>query len=209
MPPNAFTIVNIGNLSMNKYWDEADRVRTPSSTCTLLEVGDCRLLVDPSPWPERLEEELFRTTGLKPDAVDMVFVTHIHPDHRFGLELFPDVPWLMAAGELEAWKQGGEKHADVRDRFQQAEGRLPAGVELMPTPGHTLTHHSLALEVPWGRLVVAGDAVMTPDFWANEDGFHNTADWDVLRETLHRIRNEADFVVPGHGNYFPTTHGQE
>ena len=206
---NTFTIVNIGNLSMNKYWGETERVRPPSSTCTLLNVRGCRLLVDPSPWPDRLEEQLFRTTGLKPSAVDMVFVTHVHPDHRFGLELFEGVPWLMAASELESWREGAEEQADLAAAFQHAEGNLPEGVDLVPTPGHTPAHCSLALDIPWGRLLVAGDAVMTPDFWAHEDGFHNTADWDALSETLHRIRNEADFVVPGHGNYFPTTHGQE
>jgi glyoxylase-like metal-dependent hydrolase (beta-lactamase superfamily II) len=207
--PNGFTIVNIGNLSMNKYWGESERTRSPSATCTLLQVDGCRLLVDPSPWAERLEEELFRTTGLQPDAVDMVFCTHVHPDHRFGLDLFPDVPWLMAGGELKAWQEGAEKHAETAARFQPAEGNLPNGLDLMPTPGHTPTHCSLALDIPWGRLVVAGDAVMTPDFWVEEDGFHNTADWDAVRDTIRRIRAEADFVVPGHGNYFPTTHGQE
>jgi hypothetical protein len=34
-----FTIVNIGTLSLNKFWGEAERRRSPSFTCTLLDVN--------------------------------------------------------------------------------------------------------------------------------------------------------------------------
>ena len=39
-----FTILNIGTLSMNKFWGETERLRSPTATCTLLEAGDRRLL---------------------------------------------------------------------------------------------------------------------------------------------------------------------
>ena len=83
-----FTIVNIGTLSMNKFWGETERLRSPSATCTLLQAGGKRLLVDPSPDSEPLARLLFERTGLRPEAVDAVFCTHWHGDHRFGLALF-------------------------------------------------------------------------------------------------------------------------
>ena len=49
------------------------------------------------PSPELLESQLFACTGLRPADVDAVFVTHWHGDHRLGLLLFEDKPWLMAA----------------------------------------------------------------------------------------------------------------
>ena len=50
-----FTIVNIGTLSMNKYWGETERKRSPNATCTLLDISGLHLLVDPSPHPEQLD----------------------------------------------------------------------------------------------------------------------------------------------------------
>lgn len=197
-----FTIVNIGTLSMNKFWDETDRVRHAHATCTLLETGNRRLLVDPSPQPELLEERLFATTGLRLDAINMVFLTHHHGDHRFGIDLFAGKPWLMASEEREEWSKHDRDASDMIDRFLPAEGNLPDGIELLPSPGHTLTHHSLVADTACGRLVVAGDAVMTREFFDAQEGFHNSANFEQASETIRRIKNMADVVVPGHGNYF-------
>ncbi|MDF1516181.1 MAG: MBL fold metallo-hydrolase, partial [Anaerolineae bacterium] len=90
-----FTVVNIGSLSINKFWGETKVSRKgTSATCTLLKSHGYNLLVDPSPYPEVLSKKLFFTTGLKPDQIDMVFLTHYHMDHRYGLELFPDAEWM-------------------------------------------------------------------------------------------------------------------
>jgi glyoxylase-like metal-dependent hydrolase (beta-lactamase superfamily II) len=195
-----FTIVNIGTLSVNKFWGETERQRSPSSTCTLLERGSVRLIVDPSPAPQILEERLFATTGLRPSSIDMVFVTHHHGDHRFGLDLFDGKPWTMSEAGLRDWRDQSPGEAATVDRFTPAEHALPPWALLMPTPGHTRSHCSLRVETHWGTLVVAGDAVMTQEFFAAEDGFHNSADFDLVRTTIRKIKDAAELVIPGHGN---------
>jgi glyoxylase-like metal-dependent hydrolase (beta-lactamase superfamily II) len=202
MTNNRFTVVNIGTLSMNKFWGESERKRSPSATCTLLDLDGLRVLVDPSPYPEQLEQRLFATTGLHVVHVDLVFVTHYHADHRFGLELFSHKPWLMAAAGLDEWRQTSPQHDPLMGDFAPAETHLPAGVRLLPTPGHTRSHHSLVMETAWGTVVVAGDAVMTADFFTAEEGFHNSVDHVQARETIRHIKQVANVVVPGHGNYF-------
>lgn len=204
--PVAFTIVNIGTLSMNKFWGETDRKRSPNATCTLLDMNGLHLLVDPSPHPEQLEQRLFATTGLHLNGIDMVFVTHYHADHRFGLELFTGKPWLMASVGLDEWRASAPQDQALINAFSPAEHYLPAGVTLLATPGHTKTHYSLRAQTEDGWLVVAGDAVMTRDFYSAAEGFHNSVDFAAARESIQLIHNNANIVIPGHGNYFITKH---
>ena len=198
----SFTIVNIGTLSMNKYWGETERKRAPSATCTLLDVDGIHVLVDPSPYPEQLQQRLFATTGLRLNNIDLVFVTHYHADHRFGLELFAGKPWLMSAAGIEEWRAAAPHEQSLINAFSPAEKHLPAGVSMLATPGHTRAHTSLQACTREGCLVVAGDAVMTRDFFAAAEGFHNSVDLVAARDSIHHIAQVAALIVPGHANYF-------
>ena len=195
------TLINIGTLSMNKFWGETEPVRKPSATCVLIDDAGLRLIVDPSPHPPELERLLFERAGLRPEEVDEVFLTHRHGDHRFGLELFAGKPWRMAAPELDAWRDAQPADAALAAQFEPAEGRLPGGLSLLSTPGHTATHHSLVVPSPWGPVVVAGDAAMTPDFWAAEEGYHNSVDFAAASASIRTLKQFAAVVIPGHGSF--------
>lgn len=195
-----FAIVNIGTLSMNKYWGETQRMRSTTATCTLLRTHDCNLLVDPSPYPEDLEKLLFANTGLTPDTIDMVFLTHFHGDHRFGLDLFPDAIWLMVQAGLDEWLLASPGDAELIHRFTPAEGKLLGVIDLLHAPGHTYGLHALSFETQWGLLVVAGDAVMTHEFFREGEGYHNSVDFAQAAATIQDIKNKTALVIPGHGN---------
>ena len=195
-----FTIINLGTLSMNKFWHETERLRTPSATCTLLQSGDVRLLVDPSPTPDLLAPMLFARTGLRPDAIDAIYVTHWHGDHRFGLDLFEGVPWLMAEEGLAEWRAHAPQDEALFQQFQPAAGQLPAGMRLYPSPGHAVGHTSLLIDTQWGPTIVAGDAVMTRDYYRAEEGFHNSVDFGQATATIRAIKQAAKLVIPGHDN---------
>ena len=196
-----FRIINVGVLSQNKFWGETVRMREDiSATCTLLEVGGHRLLVDPSPRREALEKLLFDRAGLRPDAIDIVYATHWHGDHLFGLRLFEHATWLMAEAGIAEWRERAPEFRHLSDRFQPAEGALPEGVELFSASGHTAALAALKLETPWGCLVVAGDAVMNREYFAAEEGYYNSVDFGQAAETIRRIKAAADLVIPGHDN---------
>lgn len=204
MSDGIFTIVNIGYVGANKFWGETERVRQAAATCTLIRLGGLKVLVDPSPHPEQLETLLRRTTGLRPAEIDLLFITHHHGDHRYGIPLFPGRPAMMASAEIETWRRlNPEDEAEIAAMLP-AEGQLPAGLALVPTPGHTMTHHGLALDSVWGKALIAGDSVMTWDHFAHQEGHTNSVDFAVASETIRRIQKDYDWVVPGHGNYFPT-----
>jgi len=195
-----FTIINIGTLSMNKFWGETERVRSATATCTLLQVEGSRLLVDSSPEPEELEPLLFARTGLRPRDIDQVFLTHFHGDHRYGLELFSGQTWLMGAAGLMEWRERRPEDIALLSRFVPAEEHLPRGIHLFPSPGHTPGHCSLMGETPWGPLIVAGDAVMTEEFFQAEEGYHNSVDFEQAAQTIRKIKEAAKLVIPGHGS---------
>lgn len=194
-------IITIGNISRNRYWGESDdqSYRPGICTCTLVTGDGFRLLVDPSLQDEeRMRAELDRRAGLKLADVDAVFLTHEHGDHHFGLRHFPHARWLAAppvAALLNASGQYQKEVAPVADRLFDV-------IELIPTPGHTPTHHSLRFDCEDYSVVIAADAAMTRDFWRDRRGYFNSADFEQAAQTIDLLAGVADIVIPGHDNYF-------
>ena len=84
------------------------------------------------------------------------------------------------------------------------------GVRVVPTPGHTPGHQSVAVDTDDGVVMIAGDCA---------NCMENIVDLvpvGIVHETaaelasLRRIRQIADFVIPGHDpNVVPGTSGIE
>jgi glyoxylase-like metal-dependent hydrolase (beta-lactamase superfamily II) len=200
---NRWVIVTVGNLSRNRYWGESEQraIRQPVCTTTLLEIGALRLLVDPSIADAKtMASELDRRSGLALEEIDAVFVTHEHGDHHAGLACFPQADWFAAEQVAEAITRMGQ----YEKRLISAAGKLPKEVEVLPMPGHTLAHHGLRFEADGLSFVVAGDAVMTRDFWTERRGFFNSADLALASRTMDALAQIADAIIPGHDNWFLT-----
>ena len=200
-------VLTIGHLSRNRYWGEADdrSHREPLCTSTLIRTGDRTIVVDPSLDPEGMAHILDRRAGIAPESVDVVFLTHFHADHRVGMEAFEHAEWFMAIEEIEHWNRDLLANAPERgvlDRLEPVRGDLVPGVELIATPGHTPGHASLLLESEGRRIVVAGDAAMTGDFFRHRDYYFNTAGPAAAVRSIDAIAGVADIVVPGHDNHF-------
>ena len=194
-------IITIGNLSRNRYWGEGDgrAVRPALCTCTLIQADATRLLVDPSVAdPDRMAAELDRRTGLRPSDIHAVFLTHDHGDHHAGLANFPGADWF-AAGDVAAMINSTGRYAR---RVETAAAMLLGLIDVIPTPGHTPGHHSLRFDWEDLSVVVAGDAVMTRDFWRERRGFFNSADAAQASRTIESLARIAGAVIPGHDNWF-------
>ena len=93
-------IITIGNLSRNRYWGESDEKALHSviCTCSVISGDNFHIIVDPSLADETaMTTELARRTGLKPDDIDAVFVTHQHGDHIAGLKHFQKARWIAGS----------------------------------------------------------------------------------------------------------------
>ena len=193
-------VIFIGHPSRNPYWGEpTDRpVRTPVCTCTLVTGADYRLLVDPSfSDPERMAAELQRRSGLRPDDVDLVFVTHGHGDHTAGLASFPHAMWLAGPEVAEMLNRSGRSRRPV----ENAATGLPAEIDLVPSPGHAAGHCSLRFDCGGMSVVIAGDATVTREFCL--DGLSSFGEPEEQEmATVRELRQMADALVPGHDNWF-------
>jgi glyoxylase-like metal-dependent hydrolase (beta-lactamase superfamily II) len=194
-------IICIGNLSRNRYWGEDERkaIRPALCTCTLVAGDGFRLLVDPALVDaESMAAELNRRTGFRPAGVTAVFVTHEHGDHHAGLRHFPGAQWFAPPEAAEAVNRSRNYDKPI----VAVTGRLFDGVDIIPTPGHTPGHHSLRLELEGQSIVIAGDAVMTRDFWRDRQGYFNSKDFPQASRTIEMLAETVDVIVPGHDNYF-------
>lgn len=202
-------VLTIGHLSRNRYWGEADdrSYREPRCTTTLLRTAEHAVVVDPGLQPEQMGQLLDQRAGLAPDAVDIVFLTHFHGDHRYGLTAFPGARWYMAAEEIRYWqaKSGaGSPERELLDGLRPAPNELLPGVRVIATPGHTLHHASLLFESDKARVAIAGDAAMTRDFFSHRDFYFNTVDAAAALASVDLLQRETDIIVPGHDNCFLT-----
>lgn len=197
----SWDVITIGNLSRNRYWGESDDrgVRSAICTCTLIRGDGFNVLVDPSlKDAKQMRSELDRRTGLNPSDIDVVFITHQHGDHHWGLVHFSQARWL-AGGEVA---KGLNRSGRYAKSIESVDPRILDSVDVIPTPGHTMDHHGLRFDCDGLSVVVAGDAVPTRDFWRDRRGYFNAVDFKLSARTMDEISSVADVVVPGHDNYF-------
>jgi glyoxylase-like metal-dependent hydrolase (beta-lactamase superfamily II) len=211
MPEVRWNILTIGHLSRNRFWGESDAqaYRAPLCTCTLVREDGRTIVVDPSLPAGEMARVLDERSGLSCVDVDTVVLTHFHGDHRVGLDAFGGARWCMAAEEIRGWvarTPAGDPAGAILARLAPLENALPPGVDLLPTPGHTPGHHALTFRSEGLRVVIAGDAVMTRDFFLARTGYFNTVDPKAAVRSIDAIASCAAVVVPGHDNLFLNPH---
>ena len=198
---NRWTVITIGNLSRNRYWGESDAkgLRDAICTCTLISGDGFHLLVDPSlAGATEMAKELDRRTGVKPGDINAVFVTHEHGDHFAGVAHFPKAAWYAAppVAEILNAKPGFAR------KFEPEPKALFGAVDVIPTPGHTHSHHGLRFDCEGQSIVAAGDSVATRDFWRERRSYYNAVDPELAARTMDHLARIAAIVIAGHDNYF-------
>jgi glyoxylase-like metal-dependent hydrolase (beta-lactamase superfamily II) len=226
MPSARLDVISIGTLSRNRIWNESEPVRTPHATTTLIRSGKRHIIIDPGLPAQALAARLFERTGLRPDAIDTVFLTNFRPAHRAGIGLFANAKRFVHENEQQATAQqlqqliDGAPDADLdrkilRDELalleslHAADDKIAPGVDLFPLFGYTPGTSGLLVAAPAYTALIAGDAVPTQDHFLAGQVLPDSADIQAAQEAMAEVYEIADLIVPGHDNLFlnPRTHG--
>ena len=191
---------------------------------TLINTGTKLVLIDTGngPVPDgavgRLVPNL-AAAGIQPSDIDLVLISHLHPDHTNGLRTadgtlaFPNAEIRAAARDWAFW-MSDENMAraadpvtrnyfantrkllgDLKDRigtFAWGEEVVP-GVTALAAPGHTPGHTAFAVASGTGRLLVQSDVTNIPELFLRHPDWHVMYDYDAdqAQATRHRFYDMA------------------
>jgi glyoxylase-like metal-dependent hydrolase (beta-lactamase superfamily II) len=190
------------------------------STVTLID-GEKKILVDTGfdyEWlntPENKKQNArnlvgcLHNNGLKPDDIDIVFITHWHMDHFGNSGIFKKAQLLVSKPLAERYK-----HLNLVGISDGEE--ITSGVRVVYSPGHTADQASLIVDTLFGemkvRIAVAGDAIISCSYflagriWKYNADFYNEK---IARKSMSMLSNNADIIIPGHGVPFMSFHNEK
>ncbi|HMF31553.1 MAG TPA: MBL fold metallo-hydrolase [Candidatus Lokiarchaeia archaeon] len=188
------------------------------SSMTLVQSDGATLLIDTSfinegnvkqPNIERNARHVaaaFARYDHKLEDVQEIFVTHWHHDHFGNIGLFPNA-LVRFAGISK--KKVERTLANFNMLNECAEVRQGAdwheGLAVIPTPGHNTHHHSVVIAFDDATLVAAGDAIVSQSYYDHGAVWTYNTDFQserVAKESMAKIRDIADIIIPGHGHPF-------
>mgnify|MGYP001546216989 CR=1 FL=1 len=211
-----FRVISIGALAAHPLWEESRPVRTGHATCSLIESGDTRILVDPGLPPAAMLARLSERAPQPASAITHVFLTQLDPEHARGITAFPNATWLVNEPErdaaiatlreqLEHARETGDPETEamaterltLAERTRPAPDRLADGVDLFPLPGVTPGSCGLLLPLPIRTILIAGDAVATREHLLQAKVLPGCHDVDLAMESFREAIEIADELVPG------------
>ncbi len=211
-----YRIISIGTLSRNSFWGENGAIRTPHATTTLVQSEDRNILVDPALPAQIIAARLHERSGLKPDQITDVFLTHFRPAHRGGLGAFQNAQWWIGEQERESiglellgqfelendeqMRQLLREEITLLKRFESAPDQLAPQVDLFPMPGFTVGTCGLLLALPHATVLIASDAVATGEHLQHGQVLQGAYDLEQAGESFKEAVEIADWIIPGHDN---------
>lgn len=154
-------------------------------------------------------KEVLDGKGIDPSQVKTVIFTHLHQDHCFNLELFPNAQMYVQKAELqhaatptkvEAMsyqkydKPGLPAWARVFGRIVTIEGdrKLQEGISVILTPGHTPGSQTVVVNTEKGLFYLTGDNYYFPAQFESGRMVGNFTDLEGWYVSRQRIIDELE-----------------
>jgi hydroxyacylglutathione hydrolase len=164
--------------------------------------GPKRILIDPG--HRHLFQHVRRgleRIGVTPEQIDVVLVTHGHPDHLETVGSFgPSTRWAMSRVDHEfVTKYLGSRTEFPEPAFFLQEGDLAIGdkaFQVLLTPGHS--PGSVCLYWPQNKALFTGDVVFSQSIGRTD---LPGGSGRQLKESISRLAElDVEVLCPGHGD---------
>ncbi len=174
------------------------------ATISLVE-GEKNILVDTGDADDK--EFLIKTLkkeNLEVDDIDIVVVTHNHPDHNANRDIFPNA--RIYGGDSFYWRRNPKLYEFYpSDFFEGKLIELDKNTHIINTPGHSSSNFDVSVltKTKKGVYGLVGDL-----FWSENDYKTNTEyvalvdDKNKQNKSRQKMKGLADYIVPGHGDVF-------
>lgn len=182
---------------------------TQNNANSIMITGEVKALIDPGHkhlFPELVSK--MRADGFGPEDMDMVILTHCHPDHmeaalevsKFGakIALHPDDEEYLAKIGPSLFQVLGMEMPEINIGVHLVEGELNLGdktFEVYHTPGHS--PGEVCLYWPEHKALIAGDLVFFQGVGRTDFPGGNGK---LLKESIRRMSElDIEIILPGHG----------
>ena len=163
-------------------------------------------------------KELIEEQGIKCSDITKIILTHLHYDHCWNLELFPDIPIYIQGRELEyavnpiPWDEkiySFWKGSDTPpwmfelSRIVRVDGDLDLlpGIKLLLTPGHSKGSQSVLIDTKEGKYLCTGDFLPRIECYEKQipNGIiNNLYEWSESYKKVHDLVDGSDKILPCH-----------
>jgi glyoxylase-like metal-dependent hydrolase (beta-lactamase superfamily II) len=158
--------------------------------------------------------------GVDPKSIDIVLMSHLHPDHTNGIRAldgslaFPNAEIMVPAKDWEFWMSDenaakAESNAMMKNYFANVK-KIYSGIESKVTkydwgkevapgitsiaaPGHTPGHTAFAVASGDSKVLVQSDVTNIPEFFLRNPDWHVAFDVDPVtaQATRHKFYDMA------------------
>jgi glyoxylase-like metal-dependent hydrolase (beta-lactamase superfamily II) len=152
-----------------------------------------------------------RAAGIDPASIEVVALSHAHPDHVWGLAgedgmpNFPNAQIHITQADLEYWTDEaklshpalGRYIGHIRDTLLPLRDRMiflrdgqdvVPGVQALSTPGHTVGHTSFVIDSQGSSIVYIGDLAHQPLLQMENPRAEFSRDTDPKQGVTSRLR---------------------
>lgn len=162
-----------------------------------------------------------RASGYRPEQIDAILLTHLHPDHFGGLvdggsRAFANATVYVNKQDLDYWlgpaaqvaarqKMSQQAHASVdpyaaAGKLRPFEGAtvLFRGIRTLPAPGHTVGHTTYMVESKGQQLLLWGDIIHSAETQFMDPQITIQFDMDAQAAIQTRTRTLVDSAGKGY-----------
>jgi glyoxylase-like metal-dependent hydrolase (beta-lactamase superfamily II) len=190
------------------------------SKLVLIDCGNGIANLEPSKGAVGRTLQNLAAAGVDPKSVDVVLMSHLHPDHTNGIRgldgsmAFPNAEIMVPAKDWEFWmsEENAAKaesnqmmknyFANVRKIYAGIESRVTrydwgkevvSGITSIAAPGHTPGHTAFAIASGDSKILIQSDVTNIPEFFLRNPDWHVAYDVEpeMAQTTRHKFYDMA------------------